>query len=155
MCSLLPVKYCNADAITFMRQGAQIHLQSLQAKLNAGFVRPLAQDAVRLGMRDEALQRVGCSRPGDQQVEIADGLFAAPQTSRRLDRVRARGDSDKYVISSSAAFFPKLSRNRPARCRYCAIDFSTFSSSFAPMRGNSRSFCSLHKRSRSSMVAAL
>ena len=62
------------------------------------------------------------------------------------------GRSASDAAISAAALSAKLSRKRPLRSLYCAMLRSTFSSSFAPMRGSSRSFCSLQMRSRSSIV---
>ena len=119
---------------------------------DAGFVRTLAQHFVHARMRDESVERLGRGAgPGDQKVEIADRLLAASQAARRRHFLDAR-QLCKYVVNSVASRWRSSAGNGPALCRYSSIDRSTFSSSFAPMRGRSRSFCSRQIRSRSSIV---
>ena len=78
-------------AVAFVRQRAQIHLQAFQSVLDAGLVGAFAEHCVSFGVVDEALERFGGARAGDQQIEIADGFLAAAQAAGGRDLIDAAG----------------------------------------------------------------
>ncbi len=76
--------------IALLGQSAQIHLQSFQAELDAGFVRTLSQHLVDFWMLGERLDGCFGVRTRRQQIQIADRLLAAAQAARGRHRFDAR-----------------------------------------------------------------
>ncbi len=68
-------------AVTFRWKRAQIHLQTFVTEFDAGLVRSLAQNLLRLGMSHEFFERVRSAGSSHQQIQVADCLPATPQAS--------------------------------------------------------------------------
>src|ERR1700729_2663186 len=60
---------------------------------------------MRLRMRDETLQGIRRAGTGREQIQIADGIFPAPQAPRRCNLLEAAafGKIGNYLISRSLA----------------------------------------------------
>ena len=71
----------HGGAETAGRERTNIHLQALAAHLGAGFILAAAENFFHARVGDEAVERRGGVRAGDQQVEIAYGFAPAPQAA--------------------------------------------------------------------------
>ena len=95
---------------------------------------PLPSTSCTRGWAVKRLQCVGSAGPVTSRSR-------SPTVSRPRRKAAAAVTFSTPAVSAEIlrsvprARFAKLSRNRPVLCRYAAIDRSTFSSSFAPMRG--------------------
>ena len=72
------------------RQRAHVHLQAFAAHFGAGLVLAAGQHFLHARIGDEAFERGGRRRAGDQQIEIAHRLAPAPQAAGGGDGVDAR-----------------------------------------------------------------
>jgi len=71
--------------VGFGRQRPHVHLDRLQTDFGAGFVDAPGEHFADARMRDETVERGFGAGTGDEQVQIADGLFSAAQASGRGD----------------------------------------------------------------------
>ena len=150
--SLLPVKYCMAAPKRLGGSARTSTCRPSRPTLALALFSPRASTSSTRGYATKRVQRAGCGGPGHQQVEIAHRLAPAPQAAGGGDRLDARHLAQH--VGRARRRRRRHSSAGSARCAggTAAMERSTFSSSLAPMRGRSRSFCSWQSRSSSSMV---
>ena len=102
--SLLPVKYCMAAPKLSGGSARTSTCRPSRPTLALALFSPRASTSSTLRIGDEALERGGGGGSGDQQVEIADGLAAAPQAAGGGDGLDARHLAQHFAEFGGDAF---------------------------------------------------
>ena len=92
LCSLLPVKYCIAAPKLSCSSARTSTCRPSRPNFTLVLLTPRPEHFMNPRIRRDAIQRRRRIRAGDEQIEIADRLASAPQTSRRRDRFDAVAD---------------------------------------------------------------